>query len=149
MNIKIIEYAVAAIKNFTSLSEKVIDAGSPEKYANGIEKMSKSVDDTYAVMRDIVAQDNTLTTDEKLNRLNAVADSQQRAKEKCGEAIKGNRENVAKVTFEVVKGFLTCGVSFLPAIIKETKKTLGKKEDQEMIDELVAETGIVEENTEK
>ena len=137
MNIKIAEYAVGAIKNIVSLSEKAIEAGSPETFANSIQKMTKSVDETYAQMRQMIMDDDTLDTDEKIKRLNEIAKSQQAAYERCEESIRGNRENAAKVAMEIFKGFLTCGISFLPAILSDVKKVFSDKEDVKNLEKLL------------
>ena len=50
-----------AIKSIASLGEKIIDATNEEKYANGIQKLNQSVNNTYAQMCEIIKKDDTLT----------------------------------------------------------------------------------------
>ena len=134
MGAGIIKAAIDMIKSLSDLSTKVIEAGDPEKYVESVEKLHQGVDKSYAMMRDIVEKDTELSTEEKLNKLKEIAESEQQAKEKCGEALDGHREKTAKITLDVLKGFLTCGLSFTPAIIKNIKKALEGKDVPDMID---------------
>lgn len=127
MNIAVIQKAVEMIKSMSDLCQKVIDAGNPEKYAASVNELNQGVSDTFAEMRNIIANDPQLNTDEKLARLQELAIKEEETKKRCGEAIQGNREHVAKVILEVFAGLLTCGISFAPGIVKGVKTALVEK----------------------
>lgn len=127
MNIAIFEYAMKALSNMTEMTKKTMDASDPEKYAEGVRKLNYGVDESYAKMREIVSASDKYSDDEKIEKLKEVAELEMKSKERCAEAIKGNREHVAKISLEVLKGFLTCGISFTPMIVKEIKKAVGGK----------------------
>lgn len=129
MNLKIIQAALSALKSISDLSQKVIDAGDPEKYANSVQTLNQGVDDTYTQMREVIMKSEKFSEEEKLERLQDLAVREAEAKRMCGEAIKGNREHVSKVVLEVFKGFLTCGISFTPAIVKQIQNMIGKGKD--------------------
>lgn len=122
MNIAIFEKAIDMFKGISDLCKKVIDAGDSEKYAKSVNQLNEGIDDTYANMRSIITNSEKFSDEEKIQKLKELAECEAEAKRKCGEAIQGNRENVAKISLEVLKGFLTCGISFAPAIIKQLKK---------------------------
>ena len=132
MNPVIIEKAIELFKSVSDLSQKVIDAGDSEKYAKSVEDLNKGVSDSYDAMRNIIINSDKFSEAEKLERLEKLAEQEQESKRKCGEAIKGNREHVSNMAMEIVKGFLTCGISFIPAITKNMKTAL--KDDQQYID---------------
>ena len=142
MNIKIIEYAVGVFKNITDLCKKVMDAGDGEKYAKEINALNHGVDDTYTQMRKIIVESKEFSDDEKTKKLEELAQSEMKAKKICGDDIRENRSNVAKVSLEICKGFLTCGLSFTPALIKSIKNSLS---DDSSISEL--ETIVIDNNT--
>lgn len=130
----LIKAAIEMIKSMSDLSAKVIDAGDPEKYAKSVEQLHSGVEDSYALMRKIVENDKSLSTDEKLEKLKQLAAEEQEAKDKCGEALEGHREKTAKIALDILQGFLTCGLSFAPAIVKSIKKALEGKDDSELIE---------------
>lgn len=109
------------IKGVADLSKSVVESTDPEKYANAVEKLNQGVSDTYEQMRTIIVNSNKLTEEEKLEKLEALAKQEFESKAKCDEAIKGNREHVANIAMEIIKGLLTCGVSFAPEIAKRLK----------------------------
>lgn len=119
----IFEKIVDLLRGMTELAKKAVDQGDGEKFVKNVNELALNVDETYAHMREIIMSNDKLSVEEKLEKLEKLAEQQMAAKQKCEEAIKGNREHVAKITLDVVKGLLTCGVSFAPAIIKELKKT--------------------------
>ena len=125
MNIKIIEKAIDLFKSVSDLSKKVIDAGDSEKYAKSVNELNQGVSDSYEAMRKIIMDSDKFSDDEKLERLAKLAAQEEETKKKCGEAIKGNREHVSNIALEITKGLLTCGVSFVPAIAKNMKASLG------------------------
>lgn len=140
MNFKIIKVVLEIFSKIVDLTNKVIDAGDPEKYVKSVQELNKGVSETYAEMRDIISNDPKMSSEEKLKKLQELAECEERAKEKCGEAIIGNRENVAKITLEVLKGLLTCGVSFTPAIARGIKNALSKSNANiELENELLVE----------
>ena len=122
MNIKIIEYIIKVVKNVTELCNKIIDASDPEKFAEGVKLLDQGVEDTYAKMQELIMQDNTLSTEEKLEKLEKIAASQQSARKACEDAIKENREHVAKVVTEVFVALTTCGISCIPKVVQGCKK---------------------------
>ena len=140
MNIKIFEYIAQAIKNITSLCNKLVDAGDAEKYAQGVQSLNESVDETYAKMREVILNDNTLTSDQKLERLEKIANSQVSARQTCEEAIKGNRENISKIVGDVLLVAATCGLSkYIPAVrngkAKKVKELPKGEAEQKYIEE--------------
>ena len=148
MGAGIIKAAIEMVKSLSELSTKVIEAGDPEKYVESVEKLHNGVDESYAMMRNIVENDTKLSTEEKLEKLKEIAEGEQKAKEKCGEALDGHREKTAKIALDVLKGFLTCGLSFTPALIKSIKNALEGKNDPELIDVDTSEsTNLIDEQT--
>lgn len=145
MNPAIIEKAIELFKSVSDLSQKVVDAGDSEKYAKSVEELNKGVSNSYDAMREIIISSDKFSEEEKLERLSKLAEQEQESKRKCGEAIKGNRENVANIALEVIKGFLTCGISFVPAIAKNMKIAL--KDEQQVIES--QEPLLLEEKTQK
>ncbi len=122
MNIKLLEYIAQIVKNITEVSNKVADASDPKKYADGVSTLNQNIDETYAKMRELIVNDDTLSAPEKVEKLDKLAKSQQAALTACGEEIKGNRENVAKIVTEVFAALATCGVSCIPKVIGGRKK---------------------------
>ena len=140
----IIEKAIDLFKSISDLCKKVMDAGDPTKYAQSVEELNQGVSDTYVTMRTIIINSKQFSDEEKLRRLTELAEQESEAKRKCGEAIKGNRENVAKIALDVVMGLLTCGISFAPAILKNLKSALadGKNIPEIDSDALIESSGI-------
>ena len=126
MNPAMIKAAMEMIKSVSDLSKTAIDASDPEKYARGVNELNKGVSETYTEMRNIIVNDEKLSTDEKLERLKELADGEAKAKAKCDEAIKGNREHISKIILEVFAGLLTCGISFAPTIVNKFKQSIEK-----------------------
>jgi|GEM_PF-3726281 len=143
MNPVIIEKVIDAFKNFLSLSEKLIETSSPEKFAKGVEDLNKSVNDTYVQMKQIVMNDDTLSADVKLKKLDEIAKKQQAAVDKCEKAVSDNRKNVMEVILTITGGLLTCGVTLLPKMAKEMKKAL-KNTDVKELNIIEAEVTVVE-----
>ena len=132
MNPKVIEKLADMIKSLSDLCQKVVEAGDSEKYANSVEKLNRGVNDTYEQMRQIIINSDKFTDDEKLERLEKLAKQEDESKKKCDEAIKGNREQVAKIVLEVTKGMLTCGAYYIPAIAKNFKHKECIEQDEEI-----------------
>ena len=129
MNPALLTVASGIIKNITELCKKVLDAGDPEKYSSSIEQLNSGVSDTYEEMRNIIVSSKSFTDEEKLVKLEELAKSESVAKERCAEAVKGNREHISKITLEIFKGLLTCGLSFAPAIIKSLNLSLANEKE--------------------
>ena len=146
MNISIIKSVVDMLKNISELCKKVIEAGDPEKYAHSIQNLNQGVSDTYAEMRNIIINNDDFSPDEKLEKLKQLAESEEESRKKCAEAIKGNRKDIANVSLAVFEGFLTCGLSFAPAIITKIKDALLSGNDVSMIEsaETMAEVIAIE-----
>ena len=121
MNPGFIKAIVDMIKGVADLCKAVLDASDPEQYAKGVNKLNEGVSDTYTEMRRIIADSDTFSEEEKLKRLSELSEMEAASKKKCEEAIRGNREHIGKVTFEIIAGFLTCGVYFAPAIVQKLK----------------------------
>ena len=126
MNPAIIKAAMEMIKSVSDMTKTVVEASDAEKYAQGVNELNKGVSDTYTEMRNIIVNDKNLSADEKLKKLDALAESEAKSKARCEEAIKGNREHVAKIVLEVFAGLLTCGISFAPAIVNKFKQSIEK-----------------------
>ena len=124
VNIKFIEYILKAVKNITEICNKVVDASDPKKYAEGVHALNQNVDETYAKMRELIANDETLSASEKVEKLDKLALSQQAAIKACGEEIKDNRAHIAKIVTEVFAALATCGVSYVPKMIDGCKKVV-------------------------
>lgn len=118
MNIKLIEKIAEAIKSVSELCQKTLDASDPEKLADGVETLHKGVSDTYDQMRQVIITSEKFTEDEKLERLAKLARQEEESKEKCVDVIKNNREHVASITLSITKGLLTCGIAYIPEIVK-------------------------------
>ncbi len=136
MAVVILKAALEALKGITELSKKVIDEGDPEKYAKSVSELNQGVSSSYEAMRNIIINSKSFSDEEKVKRLAELAEQEEASKQKCSEAIRGNRENVAKIAMEVFKGFLTCGISFAPAIVRSFKKALAENGDEESVIEL-------------
>lgn len=134
MKIQIIKSAIEMLNKLVDLAHKVIEAQDPEKYTKAVDTLHGGVGDAFKMMREIIEKDTTLSVDEKLEKLKKLAEDEEAAKKRCGEAIEGHSEKVAKVSLDVLKGFLTCGLSFTPAIAKSVKNALSKGEDIPLID---------------
>ena len=128
MNPTLIKAVVDMIKEVASLCKAALDAADPNKYAKSVNELNEGVSDTYSDMREIIVNNDSFTPEEKLRRLEELAEKEQEAKRICDEAIKGNRESVTKVVMTVLAGFLTCGVSFAPSIVKKFKGSMATKE---------------------
>ncbi len=128
MNTNLVELFFSALKGITDLCKKAIDSGDPQKYTQSINELNKNIDDTYGKMRDIIANSKEFTDAEKLEKLSVLADKEMESKAKCQEALDGNRKNVGKIALDVFEGFLTCGLSYAPRIIKQIRKSLSDDE---------------------
>ena len=113
---------VKSFKGIVSLCNKATDASSPEKYAQSVQNLNQSVDETYMKIRDLISNDETLSTAEKIEKLDKLANSQLIARQSCDEAIKGNKENVVKIIGEVLLAFGTCAFLIYPNLLAKRKE---------------------------
>ena len=90
-------------------------------------------------MREIISEDDTLSSSEKIAKLDEIAKSQLSARKTCEEAINGNRENISKVVSELLFAFATCGISHLPKVISKAKKSKLDKEELDGVEFVVLE----------
>ncbi len=135
MSLGLVKSAIDMVNSLSNLTQKVMDAGDPEKYSESIERLHQGVAESYDMMRQIVQNDDSLTADEKIEKLKKIAEDEETSKKKCGEALEGHREKTAQIAITVLKGFLTCGLSFTPAIIKSIKGALDDKDDVVVVPE--------------
>ena len=138
MSPAIIQSAIEMVKSISDLTGKVLDAGDPEKLAVSVEKLHGGIAESYSMMRRIVENDEKLSTDEKIKKLEQLAKKEQEAKDDAVKLLEEHRERTAKIALDVLKGFLTCGLSFTPALIVNIKKALDGKEE---FDSIEVETG--------
>lgn len=144
MSVSIIGKVVDMVKSLSDLSKSVIDAGDPEKYAKSITDLRKGVDSTYETMRKIIMESNKFTEEEKLQKLEELANQELESQKKCDEAIKGNREHVADIAMEALKGFMTCGLYFVPAMLKNLKLETLKGKNNSQLEEPINPDKITE-----
>lgn len=139
MNPTLIKAIVDMIKEVSSLCKAALDAADPNKYVKSVNELNEGVSDTYSEMREIIVNNEAFTAEEKLRRLEELAEKEHEAKRICGEAIKGNRESVTKVVMSILAGFLTCGVSFAPSIVKKFKVAMTSKEQlpETVVDDII------------
>lgn len=127
INMAIITKLLDCVKTIADLSKTVIESADSEKYAKSVETLNHGVDDTFAEMRAVIMNSTKFSEEEKLERLQELARSEQEAKQKCDEAIKGNRDHVAKIAKDVMMGLMTCGLSFVPEMVKKIKAEPAEK----------------------
>ena len=65
----IIEGIVSAIKGLTNVCDKMVDGADAQKYADSVQTLNKNVDETYNQMRQLIINDDKLTQDQKLAKL--------------------------------------------------------------------------------
>lgn len=146
MAIPVVQAALEAIKKVADLSIEVTKIGDPDKYTSNVEKLHEGVSDSYRLMREIIEKDETLTSAEKLRKLEKIARDEAKAKKEIGKELDDHRERTAKVVLGVFSGFLTCGLSFTPAIIRSVKKAIeGDGELPDFAPEVIADAVLLEE----
>ena len=118
---KFVELIVQAVKSIADLCNKLMDAADGEKYAAGVQALNQNVDETYNQMRELILNDETLSTETKLEKLEKLAKSQEAARKNCEAAIEGNKKQVAKIGKEIFAALATCGLSYLPQIVNAMK----------------------------
>ena len=116
MNVAILGKIVDLVHSVTELERDVASAADSEKYAKSVEMLNQGVSDTYSQMREMIVNSQEFSDDEKLTRLQMLAESEVASKEKCGEAIKGNREHVASIAKDIAFGVLSGGLTFIPGV---------------------------------
>ena len=141
MSTPILGSVIELLKNISSLCNKVIDSSDPEKHAKSVNELNKGVSDTYEEMRKIIVNSDKFSDDEKIKRLQQLSKQEETSKKKCSELIAENRKNIAKTVMYILEGFLTCGISFTPAIMKQVKNTILEGNELQ-----INETDLLEEN---
>jgi ATP-dependent DNA ligase len=131
----IIKAIAEAVKSVADLGTNVVESADSEKYAKSLNEFHKGVEENYSLMRNLINNDESLSTDEKLKRLEDVAQKEADAKKNYGESIRKDREHVTETVMNVVGGFLTCGAYLAPSIIKNIKNAVNGK-DEVYIEEL-------------
>lgn len=121
MNATIFGQFLSLFEKVTDVSQSVADAADADKYAKSIHLLNEDVEKTYAVMRELIEKDDTMSTEEKLERLTKLAELEEQSKKTCDEAIQGNREHVAKIVTQVVTALLTGGISLAPSLFRALK----------------------------
>ena len=140
-NMAFITAIAQIVKNITDIGNKAMDSGSAEKFVQNVNELNQGIDDSYAKMREIIMTSDKFTEEEKLEKLEEIAKKEAISKQRCADAIAGNRKAVTKVTMDIIAGFLTCGISFAPGIIRKYKKAvsddtaLPQGEDQLLLEE--------------
>ena len=122
MSTPIIQHIVEIVKNLTTLGNKLVDSTDAEKYSKGVHSLNQNIEETYSKMRELIVNDTTLSVEQKEEKLYSLANSQLKAKERCQEAIQGNKESVARVTAEIILALSTCGISYIPKLVNQNKK---------------------------
>ena len=124
-----LEGIVEAAKNIAAFCKELVGVADAEKYANGVQALGEDLENTFSMMKEVIMNDDTLTADEKLEKLEKIANRQERAQENRQKALDGNRNSVLKLLREITLALLTCGVSCLPVIFKDNDKdNEGEKE---------------------
>ena len=77
-------------------------------------------------------------------KLEELANQELESQKKCDEAIKGNREQVADIAMEALKGFMTCGLYFVPAMLKNLKLETLKGKNNSQLEEPINPDKITE-----
>ena len=122
-----------AVKKTVSLCDKVVESSDSEKYTKSIQDLNACAEETFAAMRTVITEDQTITSDEKLKRLEALADRQIVARQTCEDALKGNKENSSNVVGTVLLAISTGGVSLgVSNIIKKIKKDKSKTDTKDL-----------------
>lgn len=122
------------VKGVSDLGKTVVEQADSEKYANSVDSLNKGVSDTYEQMRLLIVNSDSLSDEEKLEKLQLLAEQERESKRQCGQEIRENRENVGKIALEVTKGVLTGGLSFAPSIVKEVKQMKKMKQKDEVLE---------------
>ena len=139
MNVEIVKHIVEIAKSIGSTSNKLIESTDSGKYVNDVKALSKSVDETYAKMRELISQDENLSVTEKLEKLEKLAQSQLAAQQACEKSIQENREHLTKIAGEILAALATCGISFIPKAFKKRKKDVAVIEGETAYSELPTE----------
>ena len=128
MNPGIIKAAVEMLKSIIDLTKKAMDFADPEKHAKAVEELHQGVNDSFALMREIIQKDESLSTDEKLKRLKEIAQEEAKAKEHCADGLDNHQQKALAIVKDVFVGFLTAGLAFTPKIIKGMRDALRKND---------------------
>ena len=132
MSVGVVEAIVEAVKNLTGFCKELVGIADAEKYANGVETLNKEVETTFAMMREVIINDDSLTSEQKIEKLNKLADRQEAAQRNREKAVDGNRESVLKVMKEILFALATCGIYCLWSPKFRTKNVKELKEIDEI-----------------
>ena len=132
----IVAAASAMLKNVSDLTGKAMEFADPEKHAKNIEKLHQGVDESYKYMREIVQNDESLSTDEKLKRLKEIAEQETETKKRFGDILDNHQEKSMKIAKDVFAGILTAGLSLTIEGIKDAVKEK-KQLPKETIDHVI------------
>ena len=124
MNTELIQYAGKVIEGIFGLTNKTMEESNPQKFADGVQTLAQGVGESYELMRKIVLESTEFSDTEKIEKLKDLANSEIQSKKACGEILQGNREHTANVISNVFEDFLSCGVSFAPALISQLKDSV-------------------------
>ena len=127
MNPHFLSIAAGMLKGLEDLTSKAMDFIDQEKQTKSINQLHEGVSDSYALMREIVKNDESLSSDEKIEKLKEIANEERIAKEHCNDIIDNHQEKAARVVKDVFAGFLTAGLSFTPRLIKGIKEAVNDK----------------------
>lgn len=133
----IISNIVQAVKSLIGTCEKMVDGADTQKYASSVNTLDQNVDATYAQMRDLIVKNEKLTEEQKLEKLEKLAQNQMSSRKACQEAINGNRDSVSKMIGSFFLALATCGLSYIPKLVAELKKNNITKVDVDKIKDSV------------
>lgn len=122
MNPIIIDSAVKCVKSLCDGASTLVRSGDPDNFAKSVEKFNSGVNENYELMREIIKNDDTMSAEKKVEKLQKIAEQEERAKQKAAKAIDHHTEVVWKIVLDVIKGFATCGLIFAPEIVKNVKE---------------------------
>ena len=69
MNPLFVSGLVDLVKTIAGSTAKIVDASDPQSYANAVNTMHSGLDQNYAMQREIIKADESLSTAEKLKLL--------------------------------------------------------------------------------
>jgi len=133
----IVSNIVQAVKSLLSTCEKMADGADAHKYATSVQSLNQDVDETYTQIRELIVKNDKYSDDQKIEKLEKLAQSQISARQSCQEAISGNREGVSKMIGSFFLALATCGLSYIPKLVTELKKNKINKVDIDKIQDSV------------
>ena len=124
MNDAIVNGVVGVFNGVVELANKAVDAGDPQKFAEAVRELHKGEDECFAAMRRDIESDESLSTEQKIEKYKQLAKDQEEAKLRCAEALEKHRERAAKVVQDVFCGLLTSGLYFAPELAKSFRRAI-------------------------